>query len=121
MQPNLREAVPDRPKQAFIPLNLELGVQSALHQNPGATKVDGLLDLVEDDFDRQDIALGVVQRTLERTEAAVFGTNIGVVDVAVDNISDHALRVQLATNRVSRHSNADQVIALKQIQSLRAS
>ena len=48
-----------RAKQIFVPLDLQIGMQAALHQNAGAAQVDGLLDLVEDDFLRQDVAFGV--------------------------------------------------------------
>ena len=40
----------DRAQQVFVPLDLQVRMQAALEQNAGAAEVDGLLDLVEDDF-----------------------------------------------------------------------
>ena len=36
----------DRAQQIFVPLDLQVRMQAALHQNAGAAKVDRLLDLL---------------------------------------------------------------------------
>ncbi len=68
------------------------GMQAALHQNAGAAQIDRLLDLVEDRFLRKDVAFLVPHRTVERAEAAVLGAEVRVVDIAVDDVGDHAVR-----------------------------
>src|SRR5436190_13598122 len=114
MAPDVK-ALLDRAQQIFVPLDLEIGMQAALHQDAGSTQVDGLLDLVEDRFLRQDIALGMPHRAVESAEAAIFRTEIRVVDVAVDNVADYAFGMQLAAHRVGRHTDTDQVIALEHL------
>ena len=94
---------------------LRSGMQAALHQDAGAAQVDGFLNLAEDGFVRQDVAFGVAHRAVERAEAAVFGAEIGVVDVAVDDVADHAFRMQLAADGVGGHADADQVVALEHV------
>src|ERR1700760_1379282 len=37
-------------EQIFVPLDLEIGMQAALHQYAGPPKIDRLLNLVEDGF-----------------------------------------------------------------------
>ena len=84
----------DRAEQVLVPLDLQIGMQAALHQHAGAAQVERLLNLVEDRFLRQDVAFGVPHRAVERAEAAILGAEVGVVDVAVDDVGDHAFRVQ---------------------------
>ena len=90
-------------------------MQAALHQDAGAAQVDGFLNLVEDDFLGQDVAFGVAHGTVEGAEAAILGAEIGVVDVAVDDVADHVFRMQLAADGVGGHADADQVVALEQV------
>src|SRR5678815_3803327 len=94
-------------------------MQSALHQDAGTAQVDGFLDLAEDRFLRQEVAFGMPQGTVEGAEATIFSAEIGVVDVAVDDVADYALGVQLAAYCVGRHADADQVIALEYIDCFR--
>ena len=103
-------------KQILVPFDLQIGMQAALHENAGAAQVDGLLDLVEDDFLGQDVAFGVAHGPVEGAEAAVFGAEVGVVDVAVDDVGDDALGMQLAAHGVGLHADADQVVGPKQIE-----
>src|SRR5580693_1920339 len=86
-------------------------MQPALHQNAGAAQVDGLLNLVEDHFLRMDVAFGMPHGPVERTETAILGAEIGVVDVAIDDIADDTVRMQLLPHRIGRHSDSNQIIA----------
>ena len=53
------EALLDAAEEVFIPLDLQIGMQTALHEDAGAAEVEGFLDLLEDRFLRQNVALGV--------------------------------------------------------------
>ena len=114
MAPDLvAEARLDRPQQIFVPFDLQLRMQSALHQNAGAAQVDGLLNLVEDHFLRMHVAFRMAHGPVEGAEAAIFRAEIRVVDVAIDDVADDAVRMQLAAHRVGRHADADQVVAVE--------
>ena len=67
-------------------------MQAALHQNAGAAQVHGLLDLLENGFVREDVAFVVAHGPVEGAEAAIFGAEIRVVDVAIDDVADDAFR-----------------------------
>src|SRR4029079_12252484 len=54
-------------------------------------------------------------------EAAIFGAEIGVVDVAIDDVADHAFRVQLAAHLIGGHAEAHQVVAVEEIDRFGAS
>ena len=90
-------------------------MQAALHQNSGSTQVDRFLDLFEDYLFGMNVTLGVAHWPVERAEAAVFGTEIGVVDIAVDDVTDDAVRMKLASHLVGGHTDADQIVAAIQI------
>src|SRR3989442_13252515 len=121
MQVNLRKALLDAAEHLFVPFDLEIGMQAALHQDPRAAQFYGLLDLVVDGVEIQDVALfgaRSFQRTVEGAEGAVLGAKVGVINVAVNDVGDRALGMDAAANRVGLHADADEVIGLKHLQSL---
>ena len=96
-------------------------MQAALHQHAGAAQLDGLANLVVDGFELEDVALfgrGSLQRPVEGAEGAILGAEIGVVDVAVDDVGDDAFRMQPAAHRVGLHADADQVVGAEQVERL---
>ena len=92
-------------------------MQAALHQDAGAAQVEGLLDLLRRSISlRQDVAFGVAHGPVEGAEAAVLGAEVGVVDVAVDDVGDDAFGMQLAADGVGLHADADQVVGAEQVE-----
>src|SRR5258708_29490923 len=100
MAPDLWETALDRAQQVFVPLDLEVGMQAALHQDAGAAEVERLLDLREDYFVGMKVPFGAAHGPIERAEAAILGAEIRLVDVAVDDVADDALRTQLPPHGV---------------------
>src|SRR5437870_2611801 len=121
MQVNLGKSLLDATQHALVPLDLQIGMQAALHQHARAAEFDRLANLVVDCFQIEDVSLfgfGAFQWTIERTESAVFGAEVRVINVAIDDVGDHALGMQLAAQGVGFHTDADQIIGAKQIDSL---
>jgi len=86
----------DRAEQILVVIDAEIRVVSALHQEPGAAERECLLDLLEDDRLRQEVALTCVAgAAVEGTEVAVRVTDVRVVEVAVDDEGD-AIGIRLA-------------------------
>jgi hypothetical protein len=104
VQPDLREALLDAAEEPLEPVDLEVGMDAALHQHAGAAHLDGLGDLLVDRLEVEDVALFRArpfgQRPVEGAEGAVLGAEVGVVDVAIDDVGDHALGVQAAAHGV---------------------
>ena len=115
------EALLDAAEEVFVPFDLEIGVQAALHEHAGAAQVEGLLDLVEDGLLRQHVAFGVAHGAVEGAEAAILGAEVGVVDVAVDDVGDDALGMPLAAHGVGLHADADEVVGMEQVEGFCAS
>src|SRR5437899_2331679 len=118
---NLGKSLLDATQHLLVPVNFQIGMQAALHQHARAAEFDRLANLVVDRFEIEDVSLfsfGSLQWTIERTESAVFGAEVRVINVAIDDVGDHALGMQFTAHGVSFHADADQVIGAKQIYSL---
>src|SRR5438132_13289557 len=121
MQVNLGKSLLDATQHLLVPVNFQIGMQAALHQHACAAKFDGFANLVVDRFEIEDVSLfsfGPLQWTIKRAESAVFGAEVRVINVAIDDVGDHALGMQLAAQGVGFHTDADQIIGAKQIDSL---
>src|SRR5437870_9298510 len=117
---NLRKSLLDATQHLLVPVNFQIGMQAALHQNSGAAEFDGFANLVVDRFEIEDVSLfsfGSLQWTIKRAERAVFGAEVRVINVAIDDVGDHALGMQFTAHGVSFHADADKVIGAKQIYS----
>src|SRR6266566_2623808 len=118
---NFGESLLDATQHLLVPVNFQIGMQAALHQHARAAKFDGFANLVVDRFEIEDVPLfgfGSFQWTIKRAECAVLGAEVRVINVAIDDVGDHALGMQLAAQGVGFHADADQVIGAKQIYSL---
>src|SRR6185312_7556517 len=73
-----------------------------------AAGVDDLLQLLAEDLAREDVALGMPDGPVERAEAAAGGADVGVVDVAIDDVRDHAVRVLALPDRVGRQAQVEE-------------
>jgi len=121
MQMHPRKSFPDAAEHLLVPVDFEVGMQPSLHQHAGAAEFDGFTNLVVDGVEIEDVAFlcsRALQRTIKRAEGAVLGAEVGVVDVAVDDVGDHAFRVQATANGVGFHAYADQVIGVEHLESL---
>jgi hypothetical protein len=83
----------DGAEQVLVPFDLEIGMKSALHEDAGAAEVEGLLDLLKDHFLRQNVAFCVSHGPVEGAKAAILGAEVGVVDIAIDDVGDDSLGV----------------------------
>ena len=117
----LGEPLLDTAQHLLVPIDLEIGVQSTLHQNSGAAKFDRLFYFVVDSVEVEDVSLfsfGSFQRPVKGAKSTVFGAKVRVINVAVDDVRDHTFGVQLAALRVGFHPQSDQVIGTEEIERL---
>src|SRR5260370_347669 len=102
----------NRAQQVFVPFDLEFWVQTALHQDSRAAQIKRLLNLLEDHFAGVQVTFGVPHWTIKRAKAAIFGAEIGVINIAIDNVTDPAFRMQLAAHGVGLHADGNQVVTV---------
>ena len=128
VEPDLREALLDAGEEALEPVDLEVGMKAALHEDAGAAHLLGFGDLLVDLFEVEDVAFVGAwdvfsffgERAVEGAEGAVLGAEVGVVDVAIDDVGDHALGVEAAAHGVGLESQADEVRGVEVVESLLA-
>ena len=83
---------------------------AALHEQAGAADRERLLDLLEDDGLREQVALALVARpAVEGAEVAVRDADVRVVEVPVDDERDPTRVVQPVPDLVRHASDRDEV------------
>src|ERR1700678_444394 len=118
---NLREALLDAAEHSLMPVDLEVRMETSLHQHAGASEFDGLANLFVDGVEIQDVTfLGrrAFQRTIKSAESAILGAKVGVIDVAVNDVRHGAFGMDFASYRVRFHADPDQIVGPKHLQSL---
>src|SRR5712691_8287480 len=79
----------DRTKKILVVVDPEVGVMAPLHEETRSADRERLLDLLEDDRLRKQVALARVERqAVEGAEVAVRVADVRVVEVAVDDERD---------------------------------
>src|SRR5277367_259443 len=104
-----------------MPVDLQVGMQAALHQNSRSAKFDGLTDLLVNGFEVEDVSLfrlWALQWPIKSTKSAVLGAVVGVINVAINDVGGHAFRMKPTAHRIGFHPDADQIIGMKQVKRL---
>ena len=104
-----REVGLDVAEQVHVPVERQVGVQAALHQDLVAAELDRLADLLEQDVAVEDVGLGVADLAVEGAEVADRGADVGVVDVAVDVVRAVRLGVEPLADRVGGPAEREEV------------
>ena len=94
--------------QIQIPLERDIRIVPALNQDLHATKRLCLLDLIADLFEGEGIPFPVFRTTVEGAESTVRYTDVRVVDIAVDDISDNAVGMLRLTHAIGFHAEFEQ-------------
>src|SRR5229473_2544722 len=121
MEMDFGEAILDSAQHALVPVNFQIGMKAALHQHPRAAEFYGLADFFVDGVKVEDVSffgLRAFQRTVKRAKGAVLGAEVGVVYVAVDDVSGDAFGMQLAAHGVGFHADSDEVVRAVEVESL---
>ncbi len=92
----------DVAEQIHVPVELQVGVVTPLHQDLDGAQLLRLVDLGADLLVRQRVGLGVLGPAVERAEVAVGDADVRVVDVAVDDVGDHVVGMALRAGPVGQ-------------------
>jgi len=80
-------------QHCFIIIKRQIRVHAALEQDLGATQVDCLLDFSSQGCFRKDIRFRMVRMAIKGAKTASGYADIGVVDIPINHISDHRIRM----------------------------
>ena len=68
-------------------------MESALHEDTCATQFLGFEDFILDRLVIEDVGLGMFEIAVESTELASCDTDIGIINIAIDDIGDNGFGV----------------------------
>src|SRR5215831_3237803 len=85
---DVREPALDVREQIQIPLLRQFRMVSALHQDLGATKRNGLFNFFVHFVEGDDVSIIILFRAVKSAELAVNIADVRVVDVSIDDVSD---------------------------------
>ena len=74
----------------------------ALHQNLRAAQRDGLLDFAVHLIERDDVGVVVLFRPVKRAEFAIDVADVGVIDVAVNDVGDDVVAASVEILRLGQ-------------------
>src|SRR5215217_7499209 len=89
-------------------------MQTALHQDAGAAERNRLVDLFANLFEGADVSVGCTRAAIKRTERADDVADVGVVDVAIDDVGNGVVRVTPGAYLVSRDAHPRDVVRFEQ-------
>src|SRR6185312_7854081 len=121
VQPDLRKALLDAAQQTLEPVDFQIGMQPALHQHAGAAHLERLGDLRVDRIEVEYVAFArylAFERTVKRAEGTVLRAEVRIVNISVDNVRDHAFRVQPLADGIRLHAQTNQVVGVEIIEGL---
>src|SRR5262245_4659388 len=104
MQLEFRVPCFHRPEQILVPLNRQIRIVAALQQELVAADGNRLVDLPEDLLETEDVPFAVANLTIERAEVAARHAHIRVIDVAVDDVGDDAIRMFAGTDAIGKRA-----------------
>src|ERR1700758_981178 len=87
-------------EQVLVPLQWQVRMQPTLHEDSAATQPKGLFHLFEDLFKTQYVSLAGTGFPEEGTKRTNRGTDVAVVNIAVDDIGHHVVGVQLLAQTI---------------------
>jgi hypothetical protein len=110
VEPDLvSELVAHGPEEVLVPLDFEIRVETALHENSSSAELNRLPDFLENHFMRKDIAFLTLGGTVEITKTTVFGAEVRVVDIPVDLITDDRFGVEALTEGIGVGAQGEKV------------
>jgi hypothetical protein len=86
-------------------------METALHEDSCAAYVNSFPDFLENDVFRQYVPFLMADGAIESAKAAVFRAEVRVIDVSVDDVTDHTMWMKLSAYRIRLHPNANKIIA----------
>lgn len=99
-----------RSQQILVPFDIEIRVKSALHEHAGPAERDRFVDTLLDLFDRMNVSIRLSGTAIERTECTDDIADVGVIDIAVDDIRNNVAWIFPLADLVRRESYTDKIV-----------
>src|SRR5438128_1575881 len=94
-------------KERFVPIDFQIRMKTALHEDAGAAEPQSFFDLLIEDFKGMQVRARFSRCAIESAKGAFDIANIRVINIAIDDVADARLRMQLAAHKIGSHSELD--------------
>ena len=118
MDVDVRIALFDAVEQVDVPVEGELGIHAALHEDLRAADGREFFDFLEELFVLERVGVVVLGCALEGAEDALGGADVGVVDVAVDDVGAEAVAVDGSAACVGPSAQLEEFLLLEEFEPL---
>ena len=99
---DVRIFFPDVAEQIEIPIEAELRMMPALHQDLHAAGRGQFVELLIELLAREHVVVGILLGPIKRAELAIDVADVGVVDVAIDDVGDDFATAAVVAFRFAR-------------------
>ena len=96
MDVHVGEPIADGVQQVDVPVQGKFRVHAALHENLCSADVDESLDLVQNLLDFKGVGIIFIAVASKGAEGALGGTDVGVVDVSIDDVGTQVIAMEVA-------------------------
>jgi len=103
-----------RSKEVLIPFDIEVRMQTTLHQHACTAELDRLIDPFADLLDRMDVRIRLSRTPIERAKRANYIANVRVINIAVDDVRDDIGRVVLHPDLVRGKADPHKIVRFEQ-------
>ena len=97
-------------KQILVPFDAKVGMQSTLHQYAGTTESDGLIDFDANLVQGSNVSIGCTGSAVEGTERTNNVADVGVIDIAIDDVGNNIGRMFSLADLVSGRADAGDIM-----------
>src|SRR6266536_1839949 len=97
-------------KQVLVPLDIKIRMQAALHQHAGAAESDGFVDSFTDLFYRMNVCIRFSGPAIKRAKGADDIADVGIIDVAVDDVGDDITRIFSLAYLIRGQPDANKIV-----------
>ena len=103
----------DSREQLLVIVDLQIGMDPALHKNASTAQRQRFFDFLVDDVIRQDVGLVVALHAVERAEGAEFLADVGVIDIPIDDVADDVLGMPAQPDAIRRFCQVQKIRLLE--------
>src|SRR5260370_42644506 len=101
-----------RAQKIFVPLDSEIRMQSALHQDTRPTERNRFVNLRANLIDRAHVGVRGAWPAIERTERTEDVADIRIVNVSIDDVGDDVIGMARLAKLISRAADASNIVGL---------
>src|SRR5262249_32058258 len=90
----------DSGEEALVIIDFQIRMNTALHENSRPSQHQRFLDFLVDHVVGKNISLWIALDSVKRAERAELFTHVGVINIAIDDVTDDVVRMDALPNSI---------------------